>query len=160
MDAFLQGLAEGEQRLVTMQPWPKRWADFDARHTFVWSHFDFDRSTAPTIPDQPGFYVFFVGLPPVSLPPVGYPLYVGKTERTLRVRFSEYLREQHSARGRVRVRKFLSVFEGELYFSCAPFHGTPAEVKAVETELHNALMPPYSDIGFSADVREGRQAWP
>lgn len=159
MDAFLLGLAEEDSRLVKMQPWPKRWADFHAKHQLVWTHFQFAPSSANVIPTVPGLYCFFVGQPPASLPPVGYPMYVGKTERTLRIRFGEYLREQNDPGGRVRVRKFLNVFEGELYFSCTPFNGTAAQVKEVETDLHNALMPAYSDIGYSAEVRQKRQAW-
>ena len=160
MNAFLLGIGEDELRLVKMQPWPKRWADFHAKHALTWTHFTFAAGSRAAIPTVPGLYCFFVGLPPGSLPPVGYPMYVGKTERTLRLRFGEYLREQHDDLGRVRVRKFLNVFEGELYFSCTPFSGTPAQVKEIETDLHNALMPAYSDVGYSAEIRQKRQAWP
>ncbi|WAC59650.1 hypothetical protein [Brevundimonas sp. SL130] len=159
MDAFLQSLAEGEQRLVKCQPMPSRWMAFAAKHPFTWTHVPFSAATGEQVPQEPGFYCFFVGLPPASLPPIGFPLYVGKTERTLRTRFREYVREKDDDEGRVRARKFLKVFEGELYFSFTVFRGTPAEVKAIETELHNALMPAYSDIGYDADVREARQAW-
>ena len=159
MDAFLLGLAEDDHRLVKMQPWPKRWAEFHAKHQLVWAHYSFAPGSANEIPTTPGLYCFFVGLPPASLPPVGFPMYVGKTERTLRVRFAEYLREQDNEKGRVRVRKFLNVFKDELYFSCTSFVGTGAQVKELETDLHNALMPAYSDIGYSAEVRQKRQAW-
>ncbi|MCD9045526.1 hypothetical protein [Luteimonas sp. MHLX1A] len=159
MDAFLEGLAGDELRKISCLPKPARWADFSAKHRLAWQHTRFERANHSAIPAQPGFYCFVVGLLGPALPPIGYPLYVGKTERTLHKRFGEYLREQESARGRARVRKFIKVFEGELLFFFAHFYGTPQEVKDVEMELHDALMPAYSDIGFSAEVRAARSAF-
>ncbi len=160
MDAFLETLADEAFRRAHFCPRPSQWAAFAARRTLVWTHIPFDAAHRGTVPAEPGVYCFMVGLPPATLPPVGYPLYVGKTDRQLRVRFREYLREKDDPGGRIRIRKLLTVFQGELFFSCAPFVGTKQERKAVEAELHDALMPPYSDIGFSAEVRERRQAFP
>jgi hypothetical protein len=160
MDAFLEELSDDAFRRATFCPMPSRWAEFAARHDFAWEHVPFDPARQHEVPDEPGFYCFFIGLGPQVLPPIGYPLYVGKTERTLRLRFGEYVTEKNRANGRKRVRKFLKVFDGELIFSCTRFTGTPQQVKAIETELHDALMPPYSDIGFSAEVRQRRQAFP
>ncbi|HEY0034197.1 MAG TPA: hypothetical protein VGB81_13100, partial [Devosia sp.] len=102
---------------------------------------------------------FFVGPPPATLPPVGYPMYLGRTSRTLRQRFREYLREQHDPTGRQHVRKFLNVFEGELSFMCTEFNGPYAQLVATERALLDAMMPAYSDSGYSAEVRAGRGAW-
>lgn len=159
MDAFLEGLAEGRNRVVRCQPLPAKWAEFAQHHPFRWTNILFDAANIDQVPLTPGFYCFFVGLPPEALPPVGYPMYAGKTERTLRQRFREYLREKDENGGRVHVRTFLKVFEGELYFACTPFQGTSDEVRAIETQLLDALRPSYSDLGFSADVRAARQAW-
>jgi hypothetical protein len=159
MDAFLEGLAGDEARRIDCVPKPARWADFSAKRKLDWKHIPFNKVNHAAVPEKPGFYCFVVGLPGTSLPPIGYPLYVGKTERTLRIRFGEYLKEEHSERGRVRVRKFIKAFQGELLFFYTDFHGTSAEVKEIETELHDALMPPYSDVGFSAEVRESRGAF-
>lgn len=86
-------------------------------------------------------------------------MYLGKTERTLRERFGEYLTEQGDPNGRVHVRKFLRVFEGELSFVCTLFDGSHEQVRAIETSLLDALMPAYSDSGYSAEVRAGKGAW-
>ena len=159
MDAFLAELTSDELRRITCAPHPRRWKAFGDLYSLEWDYVPFERAAARRVPNTPGVYCFYLGNPPRSLPSVGYPLYVGKTARTLRKRFGEYVDEQQSAGGRTRVRKFLKVFEGELYFSCAPFRGSPAEVRDLETALHDALMPSYSDIGFSAQVRSGRMAW-
>lgn len=159
MDAFLQELAGDELRKISCLPKPARWADFSAKHKLVWQHTLFEKGNHALIPEEPGFYCFVVGLPGTALPPIGYPLYVGKTERTLHTRFGEYLREQEAEKGRTRVRKFIKVFQGELLFFFTHFDGTPQEVKDIETELHDALMPAYSDTGFSAEVRAARNAF-
>lgn len=160
MNPFLETLSDDAFRKATFYPLPARWAAFTRRHPLVWTHVPFEAARREDVPQEPGLYCFMVGFPPANLPPVGYPLYVGKTDRRLRTRCGEYLRERDDPGGRMRVRKMLNVFEGELFFSCAPFAGTAAARRAVETELHDALMPPYSDIGFSAEVRRRRQAFP
>lgn len=159
MDAFLQSIAGFEQRRLTCIPMPVLWMAFDAKYGFQWTNIPFGLASRDLIPKAPGFYCFFIGLPPSTLPPVGYPVYVGKTERTLRERYNEYLREQDKSAGRKRARKFLKIFEGELTFSYITFDGSPADVKAIETDLHDALQPSYSNTGFSADIRERRQAF-
>lgn len=69
------------------------------------------------------------------------------------------MRERQDPAGRYHVRKFLNVFEGELTFMCTEFNGTYEELVATERELLDAMMPAYSDSGYSAEVRAGRGAW-
>lgn len=159
MNAFLEGIATLELRRIVCQPVPARWAPFHGRADLQWQPFPFNAAALQSIPQQPGFYCFFVGPPPAALPQVGYPMYLGKTERTLRARFAEYLREQNEDAGRVHVRKFLNVFENELTFMCTHFAGIRQEVKATETALLDAMMPAYSDSGYTAEVRAPREAW-
>lgn len=159
MKAFLEDIATLELRKITCQPVPARWASFHGRTDLQWQPFPFSAGALRRIPQQPGFYCFFVGPPPSCLPQVGYPMYLGKTERTLRTRFAEYLREQNEQSGRVHVRKFLNVFEGELMFMCTEFAGNHQEVLDTERALLDAMMPAYSDSGYSAEVRAGKGAW-
>ena len=42
---------------------------------------------------------------------------------------------------------------------CTEFNGTYQELVATERELLDAIMPAYSDAGYSAEVRAGRGAW-
>ncbi|TIL65609.1 hypothetical protein [Mesorhizobium sp.] len=159
MDPFLLDLAADEMRTIKCAPYPARWLDFHQHYPLVWNFIPFAEANHAQVPDQAGIYCFFVGLPPSSLPPVGYPLYVGKTERTLRQRFIEYISEEDHDTGRVRVRKFLKVFQGELHFAAAAFQGTHDEIMTLETAAMEALMPVYSDLGFKAETRAKRSAW-
>ena len=152
MEAFMQEIAVEEARLFTCQPMPLEWAKFASKYKFKWSQVHFHVDNAGKIPTAPGFYCFFIGVAPSSLPPIGYPLYVGKTERTLRLRFRDYVREKASGRGRVHIRRFLHAFDDELTFFYTPFKGTQKSVQKIERELHDALRPPFGQIGFSAAV--------
>jgi hypothetical protein len=152
-------VAVHELRTIKCAPYPARWLEFEQNYPLQWTYTPFDAAHLQYIPQEPGIYCFFVGMPPACLPPVGYPLYVGRTERTLRIRYSEYLDEEDDDVGRVRVRKFLKVFTGELHFAAATFHGDHDAIKALETAALDALMPTYSDLGFTAETRAKRSAW-
>jgi hypothetical protein len=159
MRAFLEDVAGLELRIISCQPIPARWSAFESNEDLSWIRIPFENGSIDSVPQSKGFYCFFVGPPAGALPPVGYPMYLGRTSRTLQKRFSEYLHEQHDPAGRKHVRKFLNVFEGELTFMCTEFSGTYEELVATERVLLDAMMPAYSDSGYSAEVRAGRGAW-
>jgi len=159
MKAFLEDVLGLEGRLITCQPIPARWAPFGQRNDLNWISVPFDAAQRDQVPLARGFYCFFVGPPPGALPAVGYPMYLGRTGRTLRTRFGEYLREQDDPGGRLHVRKFLNVFAGELTFMCTEFNGDDRALAETERALLNAVMPAYSDSGYSAETRAGRGAW-
>ena len=100
MRAFLDEAEEHALRLITCQPIPARWTALAQRTDLNWQKIAFNGAELNSVPREPGFFCFFIGPPPSSLPPVGYPLYFGKTERTLRRRFAEYIQEQHDRASR------------------------------------------------------------
>lgn len=166
MDAFL-ALEELDKRTLRCAPYPQRWKRFSSTHKLVWQSITFSKANRRHVPKEPGIYCFVVGHTLKSLPPVGYPLYAGvvgtskkKTgDRTLRDRFGEYMRERDNPRGRLHVRKFLRVFDGELVFFYAPWRVKPANLLKTEKLLNDALMPPYSVKDFTATTRAQRNAW-
>jgi hypothetical protein len=120
------------------------------------------------VPDSPGVYCFFVGHPHASVPPAGYPLYVGSTglskkqnavRRTLRDRFGDYLKEKDDPKGRLNIRLFLRTFAGEVTFLCSPGTLPADQMLELEKQLNDALMPPYSIRDFSGQIRRQRNAW-
>jgi hypothetical protein len=155
----MEDLLTNEARNITCAPYRTRWAEFNKDYPLLWNYVEFNKHSHPSVPNCPGVYCFFVGLPGISLPAVGYPLYAGQTERTLRIRYGDYLVEKDSKTGRVHVRKFLNVFWGEVLFAFAAFSGDREQVKTVERRLNDALMPVYSRNDFSADTRAKRGAW-
>lgn len=110
------------------------------------------------LPQQAGFYCFYVGEPPERLPQVLYPLYAGETGN-IRRRYGDYLVEKNDPYGRLTVREMLTVFSGEVAFAYALFAGERAERLQIEKQLNDALMPWYGVKDFSAGVKRGRRPW-
>jgi len=159
MRAFIDEVAELERRRITCQPIPARWATLATRADLNWQRFTFEAGATDQIPREPGFFCFFVGDPPATLPPVGFPLYFGRTDRTLRRRFAVYLLEQQDDATRPQVRDFLEIFEGELTFYCSTFDGTPDQMSQTAHDIIDALRPAFSDPEYIAEAQVGEGAW-
>lgn len=159
MKAFVNKGAELERRKITCQPIPALWAALGARTGIAWQRFPFDPSSVDQVPRQPGFFCFFVGDPPANLPAVGFPLYFGRTERTLRRKFALYVNEQRDGGIRPQTRDFLEIFEGELTFLCSPFDGPSDQMNDLAREMLDALRPSFSDFAYEAEARPGGGAW-
>jgi hypothetical protein len=158
LDAFLADLFADEARIIKCAPHPKRWQDFAGKHQLAWHSCPFKRNGSAAVPAEPGFYCFVVANAAPNLPAVFFPLYAGETENLQR-RYGDYIREKSSPKGRVQVRKFLNVFSGEVAFAFAPYASDTATRRSVEKELNDALMPPYSQKDFSAEVKRKKAAW-
>ena len=70
-----------------------------------------------------------------------------------------YFSEKDADNGRIWVRKFLNVFEGELTLGWSEVDTMITDLKALEKDFNDAMMPHYSVKDFSAEVRAGRNAW-
>jgi len=158
VDAFLDEQMKDEMRIIKCAPHPKRWAQFASSHELAWQFAEFRTGGANEVPKESGFYCFVVANPATQLPLVLFPLYAGESS-DLRRRYRDYLTEKDSPTGRVHVRKFLSVFWGEVAFAYAPKDLGTAERRALEKQLNDALMPPYSLKDFSAEPKARRAAW-
>lgn len=159
MKAFYDEVAEAERRVITCQPIPAKWATLAARTDIQWEKFPFEASAAGDIPRSPGFFCLFVGDPPADFPAVGFPLYFGRTDRTLRRRFATLIQEQQGAVPRPQVRDFLEVFEGELTFLCSVYDGPADKMTETAQEILDALRPAFSDPEFAAAAQLGQGAW-
>ena len=159
MDAFLEGIATDELRILRSAPHPARWREFSRDFALDWRAVAFRPRGSGPVPIGPGLYSFVVACKFPGLPAVMYPLYAGETE-SLKKRYREYVTELGNDGGRIHVRKFLKVFEGEVDFAYAELQADKDGLRAVERRLNDALMPHYSLRDFSAEVRRARAAWP
>jgi hypothetical protein len=121
---------------------PTLWDRYGGPDDLEWKCVPFRRASLPTIPDDPGVYAFCVR------PSIGgnlcgsYLLYVGKTDRGLRIRCREYLTSAEAERERPKLQRMLRLFFGSeyLYFCFAVVsHDDPASVEAL---LLEATVPP------------------
>ena len=84
-------------------------------------------------------------------------MYIGKAERTLRQRFSEYLHEQNNLAGRPQILRLLNKYQGYLYFCCAII--TKRErIEEIEKALLKAIIPP-CNVDLPAEIRRVRGAF-
>ena len=157
---FLAELSENEQRIVRTQIFPDRWRVFCDQYNIIWQYTPFDREHVQHISTDPGVYCFHVGHALDCLPPLGLSLYGGIATRSLRRRCLRYFWEKDAEQGRVHVRKFLQVFEGELTLGWSEVDTQTIDIKTLEKDFNDAMMPHYSVKDFSAAVRAGRNAWP
>jgi hypothetical protein len=142
----------------TMVMMPKLWTAYvGPTPQLSWSTFPFKEASRNQIPDAPGVYAFLV-LPNIAGNiNVSYLMYVGETERPLRERFGEYLREAKEDRIRPKLLRVLPLYPDHLVFACAT---TPVGIppKDVESALLAAFVPPGNDQ-IPAIVRRARKAF-
>lgn len=136
---------------------PRLWSSCSLPVYLSWSVYPFSENSRNQIPEQQGVYAFLI-LPGIAGDlNVAYLMYIGETDRTLRVRFGEYLLEARSDKIRPKLLRILPLYPDHLVFACAP---VPVGVvpKDIETKLIEAFLPPGND-DIPATVRRPRRAF-
>ena len=158
-DKNVAGLKEYQQNVILD---PKQWRAFQNQAALQWQSVKFEQASLANIPDVRGIYMFVVQFQdhsalPIRFPLHGYIMYGGITgdasnARTLRSRFKDYLRDQKRAK-RVQIWLMLNKWKDDIYFHYSPVAPT-VDLGALETDLNDAVIPPYVTNDFSAEVRE------
>ena len=68
-------------------------------------------------------------------------MYIGMSDRPLRERFREYLKEMNDKSGRPAITTMLRMYSGYLHFYCASVT-KPGRPRSIETHLLETLAPP------------------
>lgn len=106
-----------------------------------WQFVKFDRNNMNSIPLSAGIYCFVLKPELANIFETRYLFYVGKTNRTLRQRFVEYLNElEGKGKPRPKVSEMLYFYKDYLYFYFATI-GEPNEVDTCEEKLLNTMVP-------------------
>lgn len=127
--------------------WPDRWRSCNLQNPLSWNTYAFSQASTGSIPDQPGVYAFLVQPNIANNLNASYLMYIGMTERSLRVRFIEYLREVDNRNGSPKIVFLLGLYDGYLSFSCAIVNSNTLSdtLNALENELLQAFIPPAND---------------
>jgi len=120
--------------------WPARWKEYRSASLLKWKTRVFAPKARKGIPDKPGVYAFLIQ-PRTAGINVSCLMYIGKTDRSLKTRFGEYLSEAESAAGRPALSVVLKLYAGYLRFSYAPVMRT-GMAGEVEERLIQAFLPP------------------
>lgn len=124
--------------------YPKFWVD-STKDIKVdpsnWKNIEFDQLNKNKIPSSKGIYAFVVKPKYPSLFQTNYLFYIGKTNRTLKERYKEYLAER-DGKGKYRylVREMLKLYNGHVYFYYLELNDS-SQVNEFETSLLNTFVP-------------------
>lgn len=150
MDIFEQSELQGEfaRYRVQFSLWPRTWDSINDIASLHWESIAFGENNVHAIPENPGIYTFLIN-PNVANHPHKYLCYIGKTERTLKERYSEYLREATTITGRPKIVRLLNGWKGNLEFCYTLVERE--DIKTLEKRLIDAFVPPFNS-DFSANI--------
>jgi excinuclease UvrABC nuclease subunit len=128
--------------------WPKHWDSIKDIGPLNWQTIPFDDKHVGEIPSSPGIYSFVIN-PGVTSHPQRYLCYIGKSDRTLKERYSEYLREAQKDDGRPKIVYLLNSWKSYLEFCYVPMKN--GNLRELEKRLVDAFIPPFNSE-FSAKI--------
>lgn len=131
--------------------WPERWNSIIDLGDLNWEIVIFNEDNLSLIPEVPGIYSFVINSR-ITNHPHKYLGYIGKTIRTLRARYKEYLSELDNIKGRPKVVRLLNKWKGHIDFCYIRFP-VGVDPEPIESRLNDAFMPPYND-DFSLDINK------
>lgn len=142
---------------------PQQLRKFATTAKLDWKKVKFTPGNNRFIPPDRGIYAFVVEHNLSQLPPHGYVMYVGITGDTgsrhnLRRRYGNYLRDKRINK-RAGVHYMLTNWASSLYFHYAVVSDKRYSLSRLETEMTDALIPPYNRQDFSAEIRKAKKAF-
>lgn len=147
---------EAKAHEYTFCLWPRLWKRYaeDYGYTFNWQERKFLTNEADNVPDKPGLYTFVIKPSIANHPSNSYLIYVGKTKRTLRQRFKEYLEEMQRESGRPMIVNLLNKYSDNMAFCFSSLKVSAATLAEMETALIGTLIPLCNKEQFPAKVRK------
>jgi len=133
--------------------WPDAWRDANTPEALNWNKVDFGDATIGDVPEQRGVYGFCICVKNSIMPPHGVLVYFGETSRTLRQRYREYVRDCKRGAKRPKFENLFSLWPGDLDFYFAPINDQNRDLKEIEEELNDAVIPLCVTDDFSAEIR-------
>lgn len=123
--------------------YPKHWNDPNNQLPIKlkWKFCRFKPDNIDLVPETKGIYCFVLKPKYPHLFETRYLLYIGKTNRTLRKRYYEYLREKAGQdKPRTKIYEMLNLYQDDLYFYYASIEKS-SDVDACEEQLLNTFVP-------------------
>lgn len=123
--------------------YPNFWEEEENRISveLSWQQIKFTPENVDDIPDQHGLYCFVVKPEVSNFFDTNYLFYIGETQRTLKIRYGEYLRDQRGeGKPRPKVFEMLNLYREYLHFYYAETEDINI-IEEIETKLLNTFVP-------------------
>ena len=123
--------------------YPPYWSERNNQilHNLVWNSVEFNDQNHTLIPEESGLYCFVVCPGYTNFVECKYLFYVGKTNRTLKTRYKEYLYEQEGkGKPRGKVFEMLKMYKDHLYFQYTTLDDSSL-IDLYEERLLNTFVP-------------------
>jgi len=133
--------------------WPEAWRDARTLPDLNWAKVEFGQDTIPQVPETRGVYAFRICVRGSIVPPHGVIVYFGETSRTLRKRYKEYVRDCMRGAKRPKFEHLFTLWADDLDFFFAPIEDGTIDLKEIEKELNDAVIPHCVTADFSAEIR-------
>lgn len=146
---------------------PTRWGSLHtaiSQHALTWQEFRFQEAVANNDLDSriqstdPGLYIFYVRPDNLVYRFPQMALYVGITDRALRVRLREYMNLE-TIRKRDNVHQMLQLYYDHVWVAFSQLTLTRNQLRQLETNIHDFIGPPFGRSAYSAETKSARSAW-
>ena len=137
---------------------PKQLEKFSTTANLNWEKVEFSPKNKKQIPKERGIYAFILEHNKMSkLPSHGYVLYIGisgdNSKHTLNARYADYIRDKKEKK-RPSIHYMLNNWQKFLFFHYASVTDKRINLKKLEADMSDALMPPFSKQDFSGEIRD------
>jgi hypothetical protein len=140
---------------------PNQWATCSVVGPLAWQFVPFKKSERSKLPKARGLYAFVLRPSVASIFEHGYLMYIGQTghgnSRTLYDRFPEYFQDT-LLRKRPKLAELMQKWGDYLLFYFIPLQAI-LDLKAMETGLNDALVPPCVTNDFTPIMRKAVKAF-
>lgn len=130
--------------------YPKNWQEKsnEIKICLNWRNYKFNTSNKERIPDNSGVYAFIVKPDYPNFFETRYLFYVGKTERTLKIRYGEYLKYQSGKlKSKPAITKMLNIYKDQLYFYFSEVNDDiDKTIEDCENKIINTFLPYYNSV--------------
>ncbi len=138
--------------------WRTQWDAYtDPQTPLNWKCVKFEQDNKSKIPTKKGVYAFFIEPGIAKFPSHAYLAYIGQagheSDGNLQKRFEGYLQEKKRPK-RIHIYRMLNLWEDYLYFYYAEIDPTQIDLEQLEQKLLDTFIPPFSKVGYSAEISE------
>lgn len=137
--------------------WPDLWRGQAGSQPYVWTEVPFRDDSVEVVPAEQGIYAFKIRIRDTIMPDHSVIVYFGQSgagsQSNLRTRFRQYLRDRDRGAKRPKFEWLFSNWSDDLMFCFSSLAWAETDLRKLENDLSDAVIPVCSTLDFSAHVR-------